>query len=382
MRDLLDVRNEIDVIDREIVRLYQQRMELAMDVGKYKIANGKAVLDQEREDQKLATLSALVDGDFMRQGVVELFEQIMSTSRKKQYKYMAEQGLMKNFHFTKIEKMDFSGKKIVCQGVSGAYSEKAMKAFFGEDVEGEMVPKWRDAMEKITSGEADYAVLPIENSTAGIIGENYDNLLDYDVCIIGEQIIRIEHALLGLPGSKIEDIAHVYSHPQALSQCSQFLDIEHPSIGVHKTPNTAMAAQKIKDDGIMTQAAIADPSNADIYGLEVLAEKIQDEKGNATRFIIVSKQKEYLATADKVSLSFELPHKKGSLYHILSHFIFNGLSMTKIESRPKPGHNWEYRFFIDFSGNLEDEDVQSALRGLREESRHLHVIGNYKAFEN
>ncbi len=381
MRDLLEVRNEIDVIDRQIVELYKQRMELAMDVGRYKIANGKAELDQGSDHQELETLSAHEDGDFMRQVVVELFEQIMSTSRKKQYKYMAEQGLMEKLHFSKLDKMDFSGKRIVCQGVAGAYSEKAMKAFFGEDTEGTMVPSWRDAMEAITSGRADYAVLPIENTTAGIIGENYDNLLDYDVCIIGEQIISIEHALLGLPGASLGDITQVYSHPQALSQCSQFLDVEHPAISVHKTANTAMAAQKVHDDKKINQAAIADISNAEIYGLKVLAERIQNEKGNATRFIIVSKQKEYVPTADKVSLSFELPHQKGSLYHILSHFIFNGLSMTKIESRPKPGHNWEYRFFIDFSGNLDDENVQSALRGLREESRHLHVIGNYKAFD-
>ncbi len=382
MRDLLEIRNKIDRVDKEIVELYTTRMKLSQEVGEYKISQGLQVLDTTREEQKLEALAQLVETDFMKQGVTALFEQIMSTSRKSQYKLMAEQGLIENLNYTRLDSMDFSGKHIVCQGVAGAYSEKAMKAFFGPEADGTMVPTWRLAMEAITSGEADYAVLPIENSTAGIIGENYDNLLDYGVCIIGEQIIRIEHALLGVPGSKLEDITQVYSHPQALQQCSQFLDVEHPGISVHKTPNTAMAAQKVRDDANLSQAAVADVANAEIYGLEVLAERIQDEKENATRFIIVSKQKEYLATADKVSISFELPHQKGSLYHILSHFIFNGLSMTKIESRPKPGKNWEYRFFIDFTGNLDQEDVQSALRGLREESRHLRVLGNYKAYED
>ncbi len=380
MKDLSVIRDEIDEVDREIVSLYQKRMGLAEDVARFKIANNKNVYDRVREEQKLDTLSKMVEEPFMKQGITELFEQIMSTSRKKQYKLMAEQGLMTGVQYECCDSFDFTDKKIVYQGVMGAYSQMAMRAFFGKETDGTAVSTWRDAMEKICSGEADYAVLPIENSTAGIVAENYDLLLEYDVSIVGEQVIKIDHALLGIPGAKISDIETVYSHPQALMQCSKFLENEHPEWESKALKNTAVSAQKVKDDGVKSKAAIAGVGNAEIYGLEILQECIQNNTENETRFIIVSKEKEYLKDADKVSLCFELPHEKGSLYHILSHFIFNGINMTRIESRPQKDMNWEYQFFIDFQGNLSNEDVLSALRGLKEETKSFRILGNYKGF--
>lgn len=382
MKELSLIREEIDQIDREMLRLYESRMQLAEEVAAYKIANNKNVYDKAREQEKLAALSSMAVDDFTRQGVVELFEQIMSTSRKKQYKLLAEKGLMYSPDFICYDSFDYEGKQIVFQGVEGAYSQKAMHAFFGDACKGEAVATWRAAMEAIQSKDADYAVLPIENSSAGIVAENYDLLMEYDVSIVGEQVIKIDHALLGLPGAVLSDIQTVYSHPQALMQCSHFLEQEHPEFESKTMKNTAVSAQKIKTDGDKSQAAIAGISNAKIYGLQVLAEAIQDNAANETRFIIVSKEKKYIKSADKVSLCFELPHEKGSLYHILSHFIFNGLNMTKIESRPRKGKNWEYQFFVDFQGNLSSDDVQSALRGLREETIALKILGNYKAYEN
>lgn len=381
MRDLQDIRREIDTIDNQVVSLYQKRMQLAEQVAEYKIATHKNVFDKEREKQKLKTLSALVEDSFSKQGIIELFEQIMSISRKKQYQMLAEKGLLEELDYHQCDEMDFAKKKIVFQGVEGAYSEKAMYAFFGKEAKGKAVKTWRDAMEAIQTEQADYAVLPIENSSAGVVGENYDLLLEYEVSIVGEQVIKIEHALLGLPGAKMEDVLSVYSHPQALLQCSRFLEQEHPEIERKAMKNTAVSAKKIKEDGDCRQAAIADAENAKIYGLQVLQERIQNEAENETRFIVVSRKKEYVATADKVSISFELPNESGSLYHALSHFIFNGINMTKIESRPQKGKNWEYQFFIDFQGNLANEDVLNALRGLKEETVSLKVLGNYKAFD-
>lgn len=382
MKDLNVIREEIDAVDKEIVALYEKRMHLAEDVAAFKIANNKNVYDRAREEEKLATLSSLVEDEFSKQGIVELFEQIMSTSRKKQYRLLAEKGLIDDLSYESCENFDYSNKRIVYQGVEGAYSQRAMYAFFGEDCQGEAVATWRDAMEAIQSGKADYAVLPIENSSAGMVGENYDLLIEYDVSIVGEQMIKIDHALLGLKGSKLSDIKTVYSHPQALMQCSRFLEQEHPEFESKAMKNTAISAQKVKEDGDTSKAAIAGITNASIYDLEVLAEAIQDNEANETRFIIVSKDKKYLTSADKVSLCFELPHEKGSLYHILSHFIFNGLNMTRIASRPKKGENWEYQFFIDFQGNLADEAVRNALRGLKEETTSFDILGCYKAFEN
>ena len=226
MKDLLELRDEIDKIDREIVSLYEQRMEIAEGVAEYKINTGKKVFDKEGEVSKLETLSGLASNEFNAYGVRELFEQIMAMSRKKQYQLLTEHGMVEDIEFEAKENIDYSNARIVFQGVEGAYSHQAMNEYFGENCDSFHVDTWKDAMEAIKNGDADYAVLPIENSSAGIVSENYDLLVEYDNYIIGEQIIKIDHALLGVPGTDLSKIKYVYSHPQALMQCSDFLD-EH-----------------------------------------------------------------------------------------------------------------------------------------------------------
>lgn len=376
MKDLKELREEIDKIDRQMVSLYQERMEIAIGVAKYKIETGKKVFDKEREESKLATLTALGDSDFNKNGIRELFEQIMSMSRKRQYQLLTAHGIYEKPDFTEVEKLDYREARIVFQGTEGAYSQLALKEYFGENTDSYHVETWRDAMEAIRNGEADYAVLPIENSSAGIVSENYDLMVEYDNCIVGEQIIKIDHALLGLPEAELSDITDVYSHPQALMQCGSYLE-SHREWEKHSLKNTAMAAQKIKADGKKNKAAIASSLTADIYGLKILEESIQENKTNATRFIIVSGKRIFTRNAVKISVCFEIPHESGSLYHMLSHFIYNGINMNRIESRPVQGKNWEYRFFIDFDGNLNDAAVQNALQGLKEETISLKILGNY-----
>ena len=376
MRDLLELREEIDGIDRRITELYQRRMEIAGEVASYKIKNGRKVLDRERERSKLSALTALGDTEFNRHGIRELFEQIMAVSRKRQYQLMTEAGIYEKPDFEEVETLDYKKVRIVFQGVEGAYTQLALKEYFGDGVDSYHVDTWRDAMEAIRTGSADYAVLPIENSSAGIVSENYDLMVEYAHCIVGEQIIRIDHALLGLPEAELADITDVYSHPQALMQCSRYLE-DRRGWEKHSVKNTAMAAQKVKEDGKLHKAAIASPLNAEIYGLKVLDTAIQDDRTNATRFIIVTGRHIFVKGAKKISICFEVPHESGSLYHMLSHFIYNGLNMNHIESRPVQGKNWEYRFFVDFDGNLGDAAVQNALRGLSEETIRLKVLGNY-----
>ena len=376
MRNLEEIRTEIDSIDAQIVSLYEKRMNLAEQVAEYKINTGKKVLDREREQEKLAKIKALATTKFTRYGVSELFEQIMAMSRKRQYQMLTEHGIIEDPGFLAVDRLPLARKKIVFQGVEGAYTQVAMKEFFGADIDSYNVETWRDAMEAIKNEAADYAVLPIENSSAGIVSQNYDLLVEYGHCIVGEQIIKIDHCLLGMPQAEISDITQIYSHPQGLMQCSGFLE-SHRDWESVSVKNTAMAAKKIKDDGNRHQAAIASVLTADIYGLKILARDIQDNRNNCTRFIIVSKKKMYVKNAEKISVCFELPHESGTLYHMLSHFIYNNLNMNKIESRPVQGRNWEYRFFIDFEGNLEDGAVQNALRGLKEESVKLKILGNY-----
>lgn len=376
MLDLGKMRDEIDVIDSEIVRLFEKRMKICENVAQFKIETGKPVFDKSREQDKLKTLGSKAGSEFNRCGVEELFQQIMSISRKRQYQLLQENGIEEPSDFTKIDFINKENVTVVYQGVEGAYSYGAMKTFFGEDVKNYHVATWKDAMEKIKCGRADYAVLPIENSTAGIVQDNYDLLTEYDHVIVGEQIIRCQHVLTALPGATLNDIRTVYSHPQALMQCREFLDA-HKEWRQMEWSNTAAAAKKISEEGDLSQAAISSSYAAEHFGLNILSENIFTNADNSTRFIIVAKEKVYAKDAHKISVSYGLPHESGSLYNSLSHFIYNGLNMTKIESRPIMKRNWEYRFFVDFEGNLSDSAVKNALRGLRSEVQNLRVHGNY-----
>ena len=373
--DLLELREKIDNIDAGIVDLYEQRMDLCRQVAEYKISTGKKVFDKQREAEKLVKVKSLTHNEFNSHGVEELFEQIMSMSRKLQYRLLAESGRLGKLPFIPVEELETKKARVVFQGADGAYSQAAMTQYFGEQIESFHVDTFRDAMSAIDEGSADFAVLPIENSTAGIVNEIYDLLQEYENYIVGEQIIKIEHCLLGVPGARISDIRTVYSHPQSLMQSSKYL--ANQGWQQISMQNNAFAAKKVADEGDRTQAAIAGEHAGKIYGLEVLAKGVNHSGTNSTRFIIVTNQKIFRRDARKVSICFEVPHESGSLYHMLSHFIYNNLNMTKIESRPIEGRNWEYRFFVDFEGNLADSAVKNALRGLRDEASSMKILGNY-----
>ncbi len=375
--DLSKCRSEIDEIDRQLVELYEKRMEVSEKVAAYKIATGKKVLDQEREKQKLEAVQALAGNDFNKHGVKELFEQIMTMSRKKQYQLIQESGSMNRLPFIEVDSLVKKGIRVVYQGAQGSYSEAAMKKFFGEEINCFSVDTFRDAMTAIEEGTADYAVLPIENSTAGIVSQIYDLLVEYENYIVGEQIIPIRHCLLAPEGAGMDTIQTVFSHAQSLMQSEHFLS-EHPGWRQESMQNNAFAAAKVAREGNITQAAIASEYAAKTYGLQILKEGINQAENNSTRFIIVTNQKVFQKDASKISICLEISHESGSLYHILSHFIYNDLNMTKIESRPIEERNWEYRFFIDFEGNLNQSSVKNALRGLRDEAKNMRILGNYQ----
>ena len=373
--DLLELRNELDGIDKQIVELYEKRMNVCVQVAEYKIETGKRVFDKEREKQKLEAVRALTHNDFNAYGVTELFEQIMAMSRKLQYRLLAEHDSVGKLSFSKVDHFDTSKCRVVFQGAEGAYSQAAMIQYFGEGVNCFHVDTFRDAMLAIDEGSADFAVLPIENSSAGIVSEIYDLLVEFENYIVGEQIIPINHCLLGCTGTKISDIKTVYSHAQSLMQSAHYL--QEKGWQQISMKNNAFAAQKVAEDKNPTEAAIASEYAAKVYGLEILEKGVNDLKENSTRFIIITNQKVFSKDASKISLCFEVNHESGALYHALSHLIYNGLNMTKIESRPLEGRNWEYRFFVDFEGNMEDSAVKNALRGLREETRNMKILGNY-----
>ena len=373
--DLLDLRNKLDEVDEKIVELYEERMDLCSQVAQYKIETGRKVFDRQREQEKLAKVRSLASNEFNSHGVEELFEQLMAMSRKLQYQILTKHETAGKLPFIGVDELYDGKARVVFQGAEGAYSQIAMQEFFGEQINSFHVDSFRDAMSAIDEGRADFAVLPIENSTAGMVSEIYDLLAEFENYIVGEQIIKIEHCLLALPGTKLEDIKTVYSHPQSLMQSSGFLaDHSWQQVSLQ---NNAFAAKKVSDEQDRSQAAIASELAGKLYGLEVLKKGINNSGDNSTRFIIVTNQKIFRKDAGKISICFEVPHESGSLYHMLSHFIYNNLNLSKIESRPIADRTWEYRFFVDFEGNLADGSVKNALRGLREEARSLRVLGNY-----
>jgi len=372
MIDLAKSRERIDRIDKQIVDLFEERMKVSGDVAEYKRNTGKKVFDPEREAQKLETLGALASSGFNKRAIQELFSQIMSISRKYQYSLLTEQ----NERFEELEELPKTSDIKVCFfGAPGSYSEQAMEDCFGTEVTGFPAATFKDVMEAVQSGAADFGVLPIENTTTGGITDSYDLLMEYENYLVGEHVIKIEHALLGVPGAKIGDIRKVYSHSQGLSQCRKFFD-EHPEIRPAVSSSTSESAKRVMEAKDVTLAAIAGKRAADIYGLEVLQECLNTEEVNSTRFIIVTNKKTFLPNANKISICFELPHESGSLYKMLSHIMYNNLNMTKIESRPIPGRSFEYRFFVDFEGKITDAAVRNTLNGIREEASRLKVLGN------
>lgn len=376
METLEELRVRLDEIDDQIVNLYEQRMEICAHVGEYKIQTGKKVLDRQREKEKLENVAGKASNPFNKKGVTELYEQLMSMSRKLQYEQLVQAGALGRLPFIQVDSLDADQARVVFPGTEGAYSEAAMKRYFGENCNSFYVRTFREAMEAIEDGAADFAVLPIENSTAGAVDEMYDLLVEFENYIVGETVIPIRHTLSGLPGASLKDVKTVYSKGVALMQATHFLDA-HSSWQRINVANTAIAAKKVVEDQDPSQAAVCSAYGAKVHGLQVLVDNINDNEHNSTRFIVVTNQKIFLKHASKISICLEVSHESGSLYRVLSHFIYNDLNMTKIESRPIEGRDWEYRFFIDFEGNMADGAVKNAIRGLREECRNLRILGNY-----
>lgn len=374
--DLQVIRKQLDEIDSSIERLFEERMRLCGEVAEFKIATGKAVYDAEREREKIQAVTDMAEGAFNKQAVGELFLQMMTLSRRYQYQLMTGSRTPQELGFTRVEKLPISGKRVVYQGLEGAYSHAAAIQYFGKDADMFHVRRFEDLMIAVRDGAADYAVLPIENSSAGAVTDNYDLLLRYDNYIAAEIFMPINHMLLGTPDAQVEDIRRVYAHPQALLQSLDYLKAR-PQWQQVSLENNAVAAKKVRDEKDKTQAAIASETAGQIYGLKTLAQSINHSKTNTTRFLILSRDPLYRAEAEKVSICFELPHKSGSLYNMLGNFIYNHVNLVMIESRPIADRNWEYRFFVDIEGNLENPSIINALHGIEKEAGFMKILGNY-----
>jgi chorismate mutase / prephenate dehydratase len=384
MTELSELRKKLDEIDSDIVKLYEKRMSVVNDVAEYKSRSGKAIYDKSREEEKIASLESLTDGDFNKTAVKELFTQLMVISRR--YQIAHNFGDRNNggdttgngpWNFNTIEGLSRNKDiRVAFFGPRGSYTQAALEECFGNGVEEIEKLDFESVTKAVEDGYADYGVLPIENTTTGGINDSYDILPSSRNYIVAEHVLKIKQTLSGLKGAALDDITEVYSHEQAIMQCRAFLK-EHGNMKPVAGGSTAFCAKKIRDDCNAAHAVICGEACAKEYGLEILADGINYEQTNSTRFIIFTRERIRLKNAGIISVCFCLPHKSGSLYNLLSNIIYNGLNMTRIESRPILGKNFEYKFFVDFEGNLNDPAVINTLNGIAAESTELKLLGNY-----
>ena len=267
---------------------------------------------------------------------------------------------------------------VVYQGEPGAYSEMAAQKFFGKNVKAKGLYQFEDTFRALKYGMADYAVLPIENSSTGAIRQVYDLLIQYECYMVGETTVTIEHNLMGLPGTKLEDIRTVYSHEQGLFQCENYLH-DHPGWKTVAAADTAGSAKMVAELKDPSKAAICSALAAEIYGLEILAPSIQSNKLNTTRFVVVSPRMELRENRNKICLSFTVRHESGSLHQVLTIFANHDLNLVRIESRPIQKRNWEYMFFIELTGNLTDPGMEDIMNTVKSMTSEFRIFGNFKA---
>lgn len=372
--DLALSREKIDAIDARLIELFEDRMRIAADVAAYKRSKNLPVLDREREMRKIESAESSASDEF-RQYMAPLFGFIMEMSRAYQHGLLADGNEMR-VEADRIDSLPV-GPKVVCQGVTGAYSHIASTAFFPK-ADLVFCDSWSKACDFLRAGEADYVVLPLENSTAGTVNRVYDLLVQRGLFVVASLSLRIDHALLAKDGCGIDDICEIFSHEQALRQCDGF--ISKLSDGVHATvcENTAMAAQRVAQDSRRDVAAIASPVCADLYGLSVIADAIQDESDNFTRFICAACTPQMTEDADRSSFFLVLPHEPGSLHRVLARIAALGANLLKLESRPIPGKRFEFMFYVDIASVPGDgvfDDIVSQVAPLCDEFRYL---GSYR----
>ena len=384
MEQLALLRKEMDEIDRELTQVFLRRLDVAAEIGAYKQQIGLPGLDQRRELQVIRNASAQTEDAGRKLELAKLYENILALSRQEQRMKAAGGEPGAGYQQCKLAmtqvRQPVKNPRVVYQGEPGAYSEMSCIDFFGPDCNCKGLVTFDDVFKAVAQGDADYAVVPIENSSTGAIRQVYELLGEYQFYVVGENTVKVEHCLIAPHGASLDTITHVYSHEQGFFQSEEYL-AEHDAWRRHAVLNTAAAAQMVASCGARDKAAVCSRRAAQLYGLEVLQEGINTSKENYTRFFVVSKYMEIREGSDKISLMFTLPHESGTLNSILGILAVHQMNMLRLESRPMPGKGWEYRFFVDVEGSLRDEELDSVLFEVLENTLTLRILGNYKKGE-
>ncbi len=376
--ELNDIRKEIDEIDTEITRLLCRRLDCSLKVADYKAANNIPVLNEQREKEIINRIKGICDGYKKGYGNAAslVFSAMMDTSRALQHSRLGlGAALSAQVKSAKRELLPPDKARVVCQGVRGAYSQQAAARLFG-GAQPFFVDTFADVFAEIRDNNADYGILPVENSTAGSVNEVYDLVMKYRFSIVAAVTMPIKHCLLALPGASVDKLKVVYSHPQGLAQCAQA--IAERNLEPRSFINTAAAARMVSESGDYSLCAIASRHAAEIYNLQILDDNIQTVENNSTRFIAISRELIIPKEANKISLIFALPHITGSLYRTLAQFAATGLNLTKLESRPSRMGAFEYVFYLDFEGGLSDPSTLNLMCAMYEDMPMFSFLGNYR----
>ena len=375
--DLLDLRKQIDEIDEELIPLLLKRMSISEKVAQYKVERGLPVLNEQREKEILDDVHKKCgeQGDI----IATVFAATMDASRAIQHKIIGggkelreliEQALSDENAFERET-------SVACAGVDGSYADKTASVLFPNS----QIKHYRlfeDVFEAVNKGEAPFGIIPVENSTAGSVHEAYDLIMKYRFYVVGSYSLEVKHCLCAKQDTKYEDIDEVYSHPQALSQCSKFIK-DFDFTGVNYT-NTAAAAKFVSESERNDIGVICSADAAKKYNLKIIKAGIQNISSNFTRFIVISKKLVIERNADKISLIFSLPHQTGSLYRVLGRFSMTGLNLTKLESRPMENGDFSYYFYTDLLGSVKNEKTLDLLCALSSELPDFKFLGNYHEY--
>lgn len=379
MKNTEEIRAEIDKIDNAIVELYLQRMKAADAIAEAKKNTSAPVSNPERERNIIDRVTKMA-GPELEDGAALLFTTLFGISKARQRHLISGPGKVEEEISKALEETEDLFPKhatVACQGTEGAYSQQAATNLFKYPTI-LYFNNFDDVFNAVEKGMCRYGILPIENSAAGSVTAVYDQMVRHNFRIVRASRLHVEHALLAPKGTKLEDIREVSSHPQALSQCSEFLKA-HPAIKQVPAPNTAVAARELASAQNTSRAVIASRACAELYGLEIINDNINDTQANFTRFICISKELEIYPDSRKISIMMSLPHRPGTLGNVLAKFASVGVNLTKLESRPAPGRDFEFRFTFEFEARPNDSHAIRLLSELSQdpEIEHFTFLGAY-----